>query len=79
MPFAISSVAFTEAVGFAIDDKFVGTMKLSYDFSFSNIPLHVRTALEQRMGHIPETAHMDGSGRFEVLLLPDLQGPFAHP
>jgi hypothetical protein len=72
MPFAVSCAAFTEAVGFAIDDKFVGTMKLSYDYTFSKIPPHERAALELRMGPIPDTAHMDGSGRFEVFLLEDL-------
>ncbi|MGD0860388.1 MAG: type I restriction enzyme HsdR N-terminal domain-containing protein [Terracidiphilus sp.] len=37
MPFGWSYTQFTEAVGFVKGDRFVGTMSLTYDFSFSNI------------------------------------------
>lgn len=72
MPFEMSSTAFTEAVGFVREDKFVGTMRLTYDFSFSQISPQVRMMLSRQFGHIPDRAHMMGAGRFEILIQADI-------
>lgn len=72
MPVAISSTSSTEAVGFVENDKFVGTMSLTYDFDFSRIPSQMKMALRPRLGLIPDRAHMVGAGRFEITLQPDI-------
>jgi hypothetical protein len=72
MPLAMSTTAFTEAVGFVQKDKFVGTMRLIYDFSFSNISQQVRLILGRHFGEIPSTAHMTGAGRFEISVQADI-------
>jgi hypothetical protein len=72
VPFEMSFTAFTEAVGFVENDKFLGTIRLSYELSFTKMPPHIRFALEARMGKIPATAQMKGSGRFEVALVADI-------
>jgi hypothetical protein len=72
MPFEMSTTAFTEAVGFVREDKFVGTMRLTYDFSFSQISPQVRMMLSRQFGHIPDRAHMMGAGRFEILIQADI-------
>src|ERR1035438_7956606 len=64
MPFAISTSALTEAVCFVQEPKFVGTMRLIYDFSFSNISPQAQVMLARLVGKIPSTAHMTGAGRF---------------
>jgi hypothetical protein len=71
-PFEMSCSAFTEAVGFVENDRFMGTIRLSYEFSFTKIQPHIRLALEARMGKIPTNAQMEGSGRFDVTLLADV-------
>lgn len=68
MPFEMTSNSYTEAVGYVQDDKFFGMMRLTYDFSFSKISPQVRSMLSAQLGQIPATAHMTGSGRFEILL-----------
>jgi hypothetical protein len=72
MPFTILSTAFTEAVGFVREDKFVGTMRLIYDFSFSNISPQVQMSLARQFGQIPATGHMTGAGRFEISVQSDI-------
>jgi hypothetical protein len=72
MPVAISSTSYTEAVGFVKDDKFLGTMSLTYEFDFSLIPSQMRLMLRSRLGEIPNRAHMTGAGRFEISLQPDI-------
>jgi len=72
MPVAISSTSYTEAVGFVREDKFIGTMSLTYEFDFSRIPRQMRMMLRSRLGDIPDRADMTGAGRFEISLLPDL-------
>jgi hypothetical protein len=42
MPFKYSVSASTEAVGFIADGKFVGTMRLMYNFDFSKMESQVR-------------------------------------
>lgn len=69
MPFELSVSSFTEAVGYVADGKFVGTMRLSYDLEVSKMGPQIRQLLAQRFGHIPDTGHMTGAGRFEVSLL----------
>jgi hypothetical protein len=77
IPFPISSTSSTEAVGFVRDDKFVGTMSLTYEFDFSRIPLQMRMMLRPQLGDIPDRAHMTGAGRFEISLQPDIWRPMA--
>ena len=69
MPFELSVSSFTEAVGYVADGKFVGTMRLSYDLEVSKMGPQIRQLLAQRFGHIPDSGHMTGAGRFEVSLL----------
>lgn len=71
MPFEQSVSAFTEAVGYITDDKFVGTMRLSYDIHLSKMAPQIRQVLGARFGNIPDHCHMTGAGRFEVSLLQD--------
>ena len=47
----------------------MGTIRLSYEFSFTKIQPHIWLALEARMGKIPTNTQMEGSGRFDVTLL----------
>jgi hypothetical protein len=68
MPFAMSTVTYTEAIGFVREDKLVGTMSLSYDFEFSQVSSQVRMMLRHKFGEVPEKAHMMGAGRFEIWL-----------
>jgi hypothetical protein len=72
IPFEFSISAFTEAVGYILGAKFIGTMRLSYDCQLSRMPSHVRQALQLRFGNIPDNGQMTGMGRFEVSLLQDL-------
>jgi hypothetical protein len=69
MPFELSVSSFTEAVGYVANGKFVGTMRLSYDLEVSKMAPQIRQLLAQRFGHIPDSGHMTGAGRFEVSLL----------
>jgi hypothetical protein len=69
MPFELSVSSFTEAVGYVADGKFVGTMRLSYDLEVSKMTPQIRQLLAHRFGHIPDSGHMTGAGRFEVSLL----------
>ena len=59
----------TTAIGFIEENRFQGTMELAYEFRFSNIPIHIRAALEQHFGKLPEIMTMGGGGTFEVELL----------
>jgi hypothetical protein len=72
LPFAMSNTAFTEAVGYVRDNKFVGTMSLTYDFTFSELSPNTRVAFFHKMGAIPERAHIIGAGRFEISFQPDI-------
>jgi hypothetical protein len=71
MPFEFSVSAFTEAVGYIASDKFVGTMRLSYDFHFSNMGPQIRQVFGERFGNFPDHGQMTGAGRFELSLLQD--------
>jgi hypothetical protein len=72
LPMEISSTAFTEAVGYVHDDKFVGVMRLELGFKFTKLTPQTRLALAPRFGAIPEVAGITGSGRFEIELQSDL-------
>lgn len=72
MPFEYSVSAYTEAVGYVNNDKFVGTMRFSSDFHLSKMVPQVRQFLGVRFGHIPDDGQVTGVGRFEVSLLPDI-------
>ena len=72
LPFGMSTTAFTEAVGFVQDDKFVGTMRLNYEFTFSNVSPQAHVFLARQFGPIPSTAQMTGAGRFEISLQADI-------
>ena len=72
LPMEISSTAFTEAVGYVYDDKFVGVMRLELSFTFTKVTSQTRMALASRFGDIPEVAGITGSGRFEIELQSDL-------
>jgi hypothetical protein len=66
LPMEISSTAFTEAVGYVHDDKFVGVMRLELSFKFTKVTAQTRMALAPRFGAIPEIAEITGAGRFEI-------------
>jgi hypothetical protein len=68
MHLQIASTAFTEAVGYVQDEKFIGTMRLEYHFRFSKVTQQARMLLSRQFGNIPEEAGMIGPGRFEVEL-----------
>lgn len=68
LPMEISSTAFTEAVGYVQDDKFVGVMRLELSFTFTKLTSQTRMALASRFGNIPEMAAITGTGRFEIEL-----------
>jgi hypothetical protein len=72
LPMEISTTAFTEAVGYVHDDKFVGIMRLELSFTFSKLTSQTRMALAPRFGIIPEVATITGTGRFELELQSDL-------
>lgn len=72
MPMEISTTAFTEAVGYVREDKFVGVMRLDLNFRFTKITPQTRIALASRFGSIPEEATISGTGRFEIELQSDL-------
>ena len=72
MGYEFSYSALTEAVGFITHGKFVGTMRMSYDFCLSNMIPLLRQVLTARFGDIPDRGQMNLVGRFEVSLLPDL-------
>ena len=72
MPFECSLSAFTEAVGYIANEKFVGTMRLSYDLHLSKMGPQIRQLLAARFGNIPDHGEMSGAGRFEISLLQDL-------
>ncbi len=73
LPMEVSSTAFTEAIGYVHDDKFVGVMRLELKFIFTKVTPQVRIALAAQFGNIPEVAQITGAGRFEVYLQSDLQ------
>ena len=68
LPMEISSTAFTEAVGYVQDDKFVGIMRMELEFKLSKITLQTRMALAPKFGAIPALAWINGVGRFEIEL-----------
>jgi len=72
MPFGWSYTQFTEAVGFVREDRFVGTMSQTYDFIFSNMSPEFRTTMARQFGQIPDTAHITGTGRFEISIQADI-------
>jgi hypothetical protein len=66
VPMEMSSTAFTEAVGYVHDDKFVGIMRLELTFTFTKLTSQTKMALASRFGNIPEVAVITGTGRFEI-------------
>ena len=66
LPMEISSTAYTEAVGYVHDDKFVGVMRLDLSFTFTKITPQTRMALAPQFGTIPEVAGITGTGSFEI-------------
>lgn len=68
LPMEISSIAFTEAVGYVHDEKFVGVMRLDLSFTFTKLDSQTRMALASQFGNIPEIAEITGTGRFEIEL-----------
>ena len=68
LPMEISSTAFTEAVGYVHDDKFVGVMRLDLTFTITKLTSQTRMALASKFGNIPEVAGITGTGRFEIEL-----------
>jgi hypothetical protein len=72
MPLEITSTAFTEAIGYVLDNDFVGTMRIEYKFWFSKVSQQARLLLARQFGAIPDQAEMTGSGRFRVELQSDI-------
>jgi hypothetical protein len=72
IPFEYSISASTEAVGYIADGRFVGTMRLSYNFDFSKMQSQIRHMLTLQFGNIPDRSYVTGAGRFDMSLLPDL-------
>lgn len=72
LPMEISSTAYTEAVGYVREDKFVGVMRLDVSFAITKITTQARMLLAARFGDIPGLARSVGSGHFELELQPDL-------
>lgn len=68
LPMEISSTAFTEAIGYVRDDRFVGVMQLELSFAFTKVEPQTRMAWTSRFGDIPDVAGITGSGRFEIEL-----------
>ena len=66
LPMEISSTAYTEAIGYVRNDKFVGVMRLELSFTFKKVTSQARMALAQRFGAIPEVAGINGTGSFEI-------------
>ncbi len=66
LPMEISSTAFTEAVGYVLDDRFVGVIRLELSFKFTKVTAQTRMAWARRFGSIPEIAGITGAGRFEI-------------
>jgi hypothetical protein len=72
MPFEMIYTQITEAEGYVRENKFVGTMSSTCDLSFSNISPEFRITAGMRFGQISDTAHITGTGRFEILIQPDI-------
>jgi hypothetical protein len=72
LPFEFSFSALTEAVGFVQNDKFLGTIQIIYEMELKEMSPNVRFAMEAKMGRIPATGQMEGSGRFEIDLLANI-------
>jgi hypothetical protein len=72
LPFEFSFSALTEAVGFVQNDKFLGTIQIFYEMELKEMSPNVRFAMEAKMGRIPATGQMEGSGRFEIDLLANI-------
>jgi hypothetical protein len=68
-PFDMRFAATTDAIGFVDGDTFMGTMQLSYEFFFDNMPVMIRTAIEAQFGPLPSVPRAQGGGTFEVKLL----------
>ena len=67
LPFSMSMVSWTEAVGFVEDDMFRGTMQLTYDLTVSRFDPLVKAHIEQRYGRpIPAKSQFSGGGSFQV-------------
>lgn len=67
MPFSMSMVSWTEAVGFFESDVFRGTMQLSYDITITGMQPQVRQLMEARFRKaIPSRSQFQGDGTFEV-------------
>jgi hypothetical protein len=72
LPFDMSYTAITEAVGYVRENKFVGTTSVTNDYNFSNISPEFRDMVFERLGQIPDTAHITGTGSFEILIQADI-------
>jgi hypothetical protein len=72
MPYGWSYTQITEAVGYVRENKFVGMMRQTYDFDFSQISPQVRMMLARQFGQIPDAAHVAGTGRFEISIQDDI-------
>ncbi|MGP8271175.1 MAG: type I restriction enzyme HsdR N-terminal domain-containing protein [Terracidiphilus sp.] len=72
MPFEMTYTHITEAVGYVRENTFVGMTRVTSDFNFSNISPEFRNRVFRQLGQIPDTAHITGTGRFEILLQTDI-------
>lgn len=68
LPFQLYFNALTEAVGFAYQDTFQGTMRLTYNYRFSGMDPMVARGLTAQFGSFPSEAYMEGAGRFSIRL-----------
>ena len=72
MPFEMTYTQITEAVGYVRENTFVGTMSFINDFNFSKISPEFRNNVFRQLGQIPDTAHITGTGRFEISIQSDI-------
>ncbi len=69
--FEMSFSVFAQATGYIEGERFVGTARLSHETDLSTIPASIKSSMfHNRM--IPEIAHVEVSGRFEILLAQDI-------
>jgi hypothetical protein len=66
MPFGFILKAYTEAVGFISDGKFIGTMRLDYELTITGLTPITRQAVESIYGKFPDHSTFSGMGSFEV-------------
>jgi hypothetical protein len=72
IPFGWSFTQINEAVGYVRGNMFVGMMRHTSDFAFSEISPETRMTLVKRFGQFPDAAHMEGVGRFEISIQDDI-------